>query len=70
MSLSNAAKKVAEKYKKSRSMKFQTSQPTLDEEAQIPPPKVTVTSPPPLKHPSKVFREMMKSTKVSFTSTV
>ena len=64
MSLSNTAKKVVEKYKKHRAKKFKTSHPTLNEEAQIPLPKVTVTGPPPLKHPSKIFREMMKSTKV------
>ena len=31
MSLSNAAKKVVEKYKKYRSKKFKTSKPTLNE---------------------------------------
>ena len=64
MSLSNAAKKVVKKYKIHRAKKFKTSQSTLNEEAQIPPPKFTVTGPPPLKHPSKIFRKMMKSTKV------
>ena len=64
MSLNNAAKKVVEKYKKYRAKKFKTSQPTLNEEAQIPPPKVTITWQPPLKHPTKIFREIMKWTVV------
>ena len=64
MSLHNVAKKVVEKYKKYRSKKFKTSRPTLNKEAQILPAKVTVTGPPPLKHPSNIFREMMKTTKV------
>ena len=58
-----AAKKVVEKYKY-RSKKFKTFQPTLNEEAQIPPPEVTVTGLPPLKHPSNTYIEMMKTTKV------
>ena len=63
MSLSNAAKKVVEKYKY-RSKKFKTFQPTLNVEAQIPRPEVTVTGQPPLKHPSNIYIKMMKTTKV------